>query len=510
MAYYSDMDSYPCDSFDQDVKEWSEDIGIPPWRIDPPVHQHHSFSESHTLNQASPYQLPGNLTPPDFYLMSQETSPPYYSLPPTLYDSSSSSSSRPSPPVDSPASSFLRTPELYHRDVLIPPLGMNSYALVPDYGMYATESCVAMQNIQRCADAHFEESIDDFGLYETAYEPQELVPAAPGEDESSSPSTYYHHHRQIPMANAETEQNNVGPYPKIEPEPEQKQPTVIRQSHRHRRVAGKQTPLLTTCSSKITKRSSTLRKATSSRNRTQNQRIKEEEDDDEEEEEEEEEEHSLRSPSRSFPCPLAPYGCTSSFSAKNEWKRHAATQHFRLGFWRCDLCPPQTKPLNSHKSNNTRKPHHLTATTTHNDFNRKDLFIQHVRRMHPDSIALAITTTLSKTNKRTTTSTRKRPSSKPSASTQTSLSHLAARCHRLAYSLPPPSLCVFCGDDFEGGAQGLESRLEHMGKHMDTRRKAGLEPVGVEEWKIDEGLQGWLLACGVLVREGGRLVVKEC
>jgi hypothetical protein len=47
-----------------------------------------------------------------------------------------------------------------------------------------------------------------------------------------------------------------------------------------------------------------------------------------------------------------------------------------------------------------------------------------------------------------------------------------------------------------------------MGKHMDSRRKEGKEPVEVEEWKRDEGLEGWLEGCGVLGREGGRLVVK--
>jgi hypothetical protein len=509
MAYYSDIDSYRCDSFDQDVKEWSEGIDILPWQIGPPVHQQRSFNSYHALDQAHPCHLPSNSTPPDFYLMSQETSPPYYSSPSTLYDGSSSSSSRPSPPVDSPASSFLRTPELYHRDVLIPPLGMNSYTLELDHGMYATGSCVAMQNVQRCADAHFEETIDDFGIYETAYEPQELVPAALGEDGSPSSTPYYHHHRQIPLANAESSQNNVEPYPKIEPEAEPKQTRFIRQSHRHRRVAEKQTPLLTTRSSRVTKRSSTPREATTSRARTQNQRIKEEDD-----------EHKAQPSLRSFPCPLAPYGCTSSFSAKNEWKRHAATQHFRLGFWRCDLCPPETKTLNSHKTNNnnnnnsnTRTPKpSSSSTTTHNDFNRKDLFIQHVRRMHPDSISLATTTsTTSKPNKKTTSSTRKRPSSTsiPTAKLTTSLSHLATRCHRLAHSLPPPSLCVFCNERFEGGAEGLESRLEHMGKHMDSRRKEGKEPVEVEEWKRDEGLEGWLEGCGVLVRERyGGLVVK--
>jgi hypothetical protein len=502
MAYHSDIGSYRCDHIDPEVNEWSEDIEISPWRVDPLVHQQqHAFNGYPTLGQAPPYQLPGNFAHPDFSLMSPDASPPYYSSPPTLYDSSSSSSSRPSPLVDSPASSFLRTPEFYHRDVLIPPLGMNSYTLEPDYGMYATESCVAMQNIQRCADAQFEESVDDFAIYETTYEPQELVPVVREDNDSSSPATYYHHHRQIPMANEQSSQNNVGPYPKTEPGVETEQMPAIRQSHRNRRAA-ERAPILTTRNSKITKRSPPPRRATASRI-TQTQNIKREEQD------EDDNEHN-REPLRSFPCPLAPYGCTASFGAKNEWKRHAATQHFRLGFWRCDLCPPETKTLNSHKSGSTSRKT-SNNPITYNDFNRKDLFVQHVRRMHPDSIPLLATnttTTSSKTNRKNT-STRKRPCPKPSASAPISLNHLAARCHRLSHSLPPPEcFCVFCGEGFQSGAQGLESRLEHMGKHMDTRRKEGKEPVGVEEWRADEGLEGWLLACGVLARERGGLVVK--
>ncbi|KAI9662168.1 MAG: hypothetical protein M1831_002864 [Alyxoria varia] len=73
----------------------------------------------------------------------------------------------------------------------------------------------------------------------------------------------------------------------------------------------------------------------------------------------------LMSPSqlqlRPFTCPLSPYGCQKTFTSKNEWKRHISSQHICLGFWRCDLCTESTAP---------------------NDFNRKDLFTQHVRRMH--------------------------------------------------------------------------------------------------------------------------------
>jgi hypothetical protein len=513
MACFSEIDTYRCDHVDQEANEWSGDIDISPWRIDPPVHQQRSFDGYYNIDQASPCQLPGDFTPHDFYLISPDTCLPYYSSPPTLYDSSSSSSSRPSPPIDSPASSFLRTPELYHRDILIPSLGTNPYTFEPDYDMHAAESCVAMPNIQRCADAQFEETFDDFGRYETVFDPQELVPEAREENESLSSTTYYHHHHhhQIPIANEETDRNNIGPYPKIEPEPEPIQIPTTRRIHRNRRAAAKQTPLLTTrSSSKITKRSSPPRRAAPSRNHTRKQSIKEEYED-----EDEEEHQPQQPPLRSFPCPLSPYGCTASFSAKNEWKRHAATQHFRLGFWRCDLCTPENQAtINSHKKSSTTNARKPNPDDDFNDFNRKDLFIQHVRRMHADSIPLATTTTTTTTTSKTNnnnkkTTTRKRPSLKLTISSlSTSLSLIASRCHRRTHSSPPPpSLCVFCGSSFEGGAQGLESRLEHMGKHMDARRKADLEPVRVEEWKVDEGLEGWLVGCGVLVREEGRCVL---
>lgn len=196
MVYYSDIDAYRCDHIDQDMNEWNEDADISPWRIDPPVHQQHPFNGHYNLDQAPSYELPGNFTLPDFCLMRLDTCPPYYSSPSTLYDSSSPSSSRPSPPVDSPASSFLRTPELYHRDVLIPPMGMNPYNLEPEYGygIFPTASCVAMPNIQMCADAEFEETMDDFSKYETVYEPQELVPSTREDNGSPSSTTYYHHH----------------------------------------------------------------------------------------------------------------------------------------------------------------------------------------------------------------------------------------------------------------------------------------------------------------------------
>lgn len=38
-----------------------------------------------------------------------------------------------------------------------------------------------------------------------------------------------------------------------------------------------------------------------------------------------------------LPCPFHAFGCPAIFPSKNEWKRHALSQHLRLGFYRCSL-----------------------------------------------------------------------------------------------------------------------------------------------------------------------------
>ncbi|KAI5201874.1 hypothetical protein E4T39_05028 [Aureobasidium subglaciale] len=74
---------------------------------------------------------------------------------------------------------------------------------------------------------------------------------------------------------------------------------------------------------------------------------------------------SNNKPTTAYPCPFLPYGCPSTFSSKNEWKRHLNTQHLSLSTYRCDLCIPN--------------PSSSTSPQQSNDFNRKDLFIQHLR-----------------------------------------------------------------------------------------------------------------------------------
>lgn len=183
-----------------------------------------------------------------------------------------------------------------------------------------------------------------------------------------------------------------------------------------------------------------------------------------------------------FPCPFAQYGCLSEFGSKNEWKRHALTQHMRLGFWRCDQCPQLD-----------RKP---------NDFNRKDLFTQHVRRMHRQP---------SPTNPTASSTSKTRP---PSKVEEADLASAAIRCYRPLRARPKQSGCTFCPMHFTD----WDERMEHVGQHLDGAKKPGRPRGSIKDipalddalqWRCDEDTEKWLLDENLLVRVGGKLVFTD-
>ncbi|KAI7088017.1 hypothetical protein KC356_g3668 [Hortaea werneckii] len=188
---------------------------------------------------------------------------------------------------------------------------------------------------------------------------------------------------------------------------------------------------------------------------------------------------------RSFPCPLAVYGCTSVFGSKNEWKRHVSTQHIRLSFWRCDECPTDD-----------RQP---------NDFNRKDLFIQHVRRMHPlirneQSPAAKIP----KKGRRGSDGRMVKDEAM-----ETALAEIAERCTIKLRDAPVQSGCLFCDASFEG-PNSWEERMEHVGRHMEAARKLDQAPPHPGFWRQDDVTERWLRAEKLIVKgKGGRLVLSE-
>ncbi|KIX06731.1 uncharacterized protein Z518_04707 [Rhinocladiella mackenziei CBS 650.93] len=185
---------------------------------------------------------------------------------------------------------------------------------------------------------------------------------------------------------------------------------------------------------------------------------------------------------RKFICSFSHYGCDVALSSKNEWKRHVSIQHLQLGFYRCDVgsCNPDLNP---------NVPGHKRV---YNDFNRKDLFTQHHRRMHkPES----------------------GPGSAPFPSNnadakdwrafEDSLEEVRNRCWMEKRKPPQRSTCGFCGRVFEGEGSWNE-RMEHVGGHFSR------DIVEAKEEREDEDLTNWALQEGIIRDAGnGRHVLVD-
>jgi hypothetical protein len=172
--------------------------------------------------------------------------------------------------------------------------------------------------------------------------------------------------------------------------------------------------------------------------------------------------------SRPFICSFSHYGCESRFSSKNEWKRHVSSQHLQLGFYRCDSgpCDPNFQS-------------HTGGNRTYNDFNRKDLFTQHHRRMHTPW-----------------TPANKPPSKKVNDDFEESLEDVRQRCWRERRQAPKRSRCIFCPVQFDGES-AWEERMEHIGKHFE---KAEREKKDLGEGGEDPELRIWALAQGIVFK----------
>ncbi|SMY26862.1 unnamed protein product [Zymoseptoria tritici ST99CH_1A5] len=180
---------------------------------------------------------------------------------------------------------------------------------------------------------------------------------------------------------------------------------------------------------------------------------------------------ALSTPAGPFPCLLAVYGCQSSFRSKIEWKRHVATQHMRLGFWRCDLCRRGNKTYN---------------------FNRKDLYFQHVRRMHAEELG----------------SFDNRSHGDTSSEDAVVLHEAASRCYVKLRTPPPNSRCLFCDDEFHGSGS-WEQRIEHISGHLEAAKKERRGVGNPSNWKSDEAAHNWLVAEGLVVARGQTWVLAD-
>lgn len=215
--------------------------------------------------------------------------------------------------------------------------------------------------------------------------------------------------------------------------------------------------------------------------------------------------HTLASHTRPFLCTFRRYGCPSTFGSKNEWKRHVSSQHLRLGIYRCDMdkCVPQeSKPSHRRKSSSASHADRRAAvgkSGSHNDFNRKDLFTQHVRRMHGSAISA---------------------SGNGMDASEETMERIQKRCWMKLRDTPPASICGICphvpivspptgeaGQDRSPttaweGQGSWDDRMEHVGRHLEKGEGDGKEDE-------DEGLRAWMVQERLLTptRTGGWVVV---
>jgi hypothetical protein len=185
---------------------------------------------------------------------------------------------------------------------------------------------------------------------------------------------------------------------------------------------------------------------------------------------------------RKFICSFSHYGCDVALSSKNEWKRHVSIQHLQLGFYRCDVgpCNPEYNPgVPGHKR-------------VYNDFNRKDLFTQHHRRMHkpesgPGSVAFPTGSENSADWK----------------AFEDTLENVRQRCWVEKRKPPQRSTCGFCGRVFEGDGS-WNDRMEHVGGHFSR------DVIDSKEEREDEDLTSWALQEGIIKDAGnGRHILAD-
>ncbi|KAK3941273.1 zinc finger Y-chromosomal protein 1 [Diplogelasinospora grovesii] len=167
--------------------------------------------------------------------------------------------------------------------------------------------------------------------------------------------------------------------------------------------------------------------------------------------------HIAAAHTRPFPCAFSFAGCSSTFGSKNEWKRHIASQHLCLTYYRCSTCPQST------------------AEGKGNEFNRKDLFTQHLRRMHaPFAIKKALL----------------KGDSKLQAEWESHVKEMQQSCLVTRRQPPQRSACPKsdCQSIFEGPGS-WDEWTEHVGRHME---KGEAQRLGVDrllaKWALEEGI----------------------
>ncbi|KAK0668998.1 hypothetical protein QBC41DRAFT_113437 [Cercophora samala] len=218
--------------------------------------------------------------------------------------------------------------------------------------------------------------------------------------------------------------------------------------------------------------------------------------------------HVKKQHTRPFTCVFHFAGCEATFAAKNEWKRHVITQHLLLDYWLCTegVCAKTSNPTS----------HGACPLPNGAIFNRKDLYTQHLKRMHMPA-GIKKLSGAGKGNKTLT------PTEKDIlAQWEQKLRVLQEKGKKERCKLPGAMQCPVKGckhPEFKGG-EAWDQRMEHVAKHLEGAalgreeqvKFGGEEDGSLVEWArsrevgiIERRGKGWELR-KVLERQGGQQV----
>ena len=192
--------------------------------------------------------------------------------------------------------------------------------------------------------------------------------------------------------------------------------------------------------------------------------------------------HIRKEHDRPYPCIFTHYGCSSVFGTKNEWSRHVKVQHLRLETWRCNI--------NDCEKYGRDEDHVLLppASKGKSEYDRKDLFLNHVRRCHKDQYP--------------------HPGTVEGPRASEYEDQAQQQCHLTLRAPPLQTLCPCCPGSTWAD---FDARLEHIGKAMESNEeaRAGFRDHLLELYMISEGLLLWhdsgrWLLTGAEGKKGGR------
>lgn len=216
--------------------------------------------------------------------------------------------------------------------------------------------------------------------------------------------------------------------------------------------------------------------------------------------------HVKKQHTRPYVCVFDFAGCGATFASKNEWKRHVSSQHLLLHYWLCTegACANVHNGPASKVGKQSAKKKHDHNEEDEDDvgpalpdgaiFNRKDLYTQHLRRMHTPvavkraqrlagvptvgppapSAAAAAKAASSASSKKDTGALAANKDAKAEANQiiadwEETVRRLQREALRDRCALPDTMACPAegCDESFHGPA-AWDMRMEHVARHLDV------------------------------------------